>query len=41
MLAYQEGASSALANPWSASGNRKKHLGSCKYRQEGFQFDKT
>lgn len=41
MLAYQKGASSALANPWSVSGNRKKHLGSCKYRKEGLHFVKT
>lgn len=41
MLAYQNGASNALANPWSASGNRKKCLGSCKYRKEGLQFYKT
>lgn len=41
MLAYQKGASSALANPQSASSNRKKLPSSCKYRKAGLQFDKT
>jgi len=40
-LACQKGASNALANPWCASGNRKKCLHSCKYRKEGLQYYKT
>lgn len=39
-LAYQKGVSDALANPWSASGDREKCLGGCKCGKEGLQFYK-